>query len=287
MRLRLIVSESLRSLGANMSTTVAASMTVLIGMFLLGLSISLSTWLSSWSENVQSKLVINVYYETDVATERINAVRAQLDADPRVKRVEFISRAEALKIMQKRLPEATANLSANPLPPAHKITPFDADQLEPITASLTPPPPGVDKVTYGKKRTEQVRGYLDVIEWAVRVAVLILLIASAMLIANTIRLSIFSRRREVEVMKLVGATNWFVRGPFMLEGLICGLAGAAGAVLLLWLGKVLLVARIPQITNEDNVHALQFSLVGLIVLALGLGLGALASGVTLRRFLDV
>ncbi len=287
MRLRLIFSESLRSLGANISTTVAASMTVLIGMFLLGLSISLSTWLSSWSQNVQNRLVINVYYDTDVAPGRINAVRAQLDADPRVKNIEFVSRAEALRIMRQRLPEATANLSANPLPPAHKVTPFDADQLKGITASLSPLPPGVDKVTYGKQRTEQVLGYLDVIEWAVRVAVLILLIASAMLIANTIRLSIFSRRREVEVMKLVGATNWFVRGPFMLEGLLCGLAGALGAVLLLWLGKVLLIARIPQITNEDNVNALQFSLVGLIVLGLGLGLGALASGITLRRFLDV
>jgi cell division transport system permease protein len=287
MRLKLILSESMRSLGANISTTVAASMTVLIGMFLLGLSISLSTWLSSWSQNVQDKLVINVYYDNDVAAARINAVRAQLDADPRVKSIEFVSRAEALKIMRKRFPEATESLSANPLPPAHKVTPFDANQLESITASLTPPPAGVEKVTYGKQRTEQVLGYLDVIEWAVRLAVVILLVASAMLIANTIRLSIFSRRREVEVMKLVGATNWFVRGPFMVEGLLCGLAGAVGAVFLLWLGKVLLIERIPQITNEDEVHALQFSLVGLIVLGLGLGLGALASGVTLRRFLDV
>jgi cell division transport system permease protein len=108
-----------------------------------------------------------------------------------------------------------------------------------------------------------------------------------MLIANTIRLSIFSRRREVEIMKLVGATNWFVRGPFMLEGLICGLLGALGAVLLLLLGKELLIERIPQIANEDGVHAWTFPMVSLIVLGLGLGLGAIASGFTLRRFLQV
>ncbi len=120
------------------------------------------------------------------------------------------------------------------------------------------------------------------------VAVIVLLIASVLLIANTIRLSIFSRRREIEVMKLVGATNWFVRGPFMLEGLLCGALGSIAAIVLLLLGKeVALPAILGHIDTTDDVQALSFSLIALILLVVGLAVGALGSGMTLRRFLRV
>jgi len=120
--------------------------------------------------------------------------------------------------------------------------------------------------------------------------VLVLLAASTLLIANTIRLSIFSRRREIEVMKLVGATNWFVRGPFMLEGLLCGIAGAMGAVILLVIGKEI---ALPSLLHSgplkagDDVNAIAFSLNALILLGTGLLLGAAGSGFTIRRFLKV
>jgi cell division transport system permease protein len=116
----------------------------------------------------------------------------------------------------------------------------------------------------------------------------VLLVASILLISNTIRLSIFSRRREIEVMKLVGATNWFVRGPFMLEGLICGLAGSLLAVFFLVLGKAIaLPAILPKLTGDSDVHALAFPLVALALLGTGLALGAVGSGLTIRRFLQV
>ena len=115
-----------------------------------------------------------------------------------------------------------------------------------------------------------------------------LLISSILLISNTIRLSIFSRRREIEVMKLVGATNWFVRGPFMLEGLICGLAGSLLAIFFLVLGKAIaLPSVIGHLSNDPTVHAWPFWLVSLVLIGMGLGLGALGSGVTIRRFLQV
>jgi len=127
-----------------------------------------------------------------------------------------------------------------------------------------------------------------VIEIVFLAAVLVLLVASTLLIANTIRLSIFSRRREIEVMKLVGATNWFVRGPFMLEGLICGLVGSLVAVLLLLLGKELaLPAILGRIESSSDVEALSFMVNALILLFVGLAVGAVGSGLTLRRFLQV
>jgi cell division transport system permease protein len=120
-------------------------------------------------------------------------------------------------------------------------------------------------------------------------AAVLLIVASTLLIANTIRLSIFARRREIEVMKLVGATNWFVRGPFMLEGLLCGLAGAVGAIFLLVIGKEVILPTLlngPLHSNND-VKALAFELNALALIGVGLLLGAAGSGVTIRRFLQV
>ena len=112
-------------------------------------------------------------------------------------------------------------------------------------------------MNYGKKTAKRILRVARVIEIVFLLAVAVLLVAATLLIANTIRLSIFSRRREIEVMKLVGATNWFVRGPFMLEGLICGLAGSVLAVILLVLGKeIALPAILGHISDSSDAHAL-------------------------------
>ncbi|HUQ21457.1 MAG TPA: permease-like cell division protein FtsX [Gaiellaceae bacterium] len=288
MRVRLLFSESLRSLGANLSTTIAATMTVLIGMFLLGLFIALGSWVVSWSDHVKRELLVKVFYKQDATEAQINDVRAQLEADPRVKKVTFVSAEQALERMQKKFPELTANLPSNPLPPSHEIVPERAEDVNAIATSLKPVPAGVDKIKYGKQTADRILRVARVIEIVFLAAVLVLLVASTLLIANTIRLSIFSRRREIEVMKLVGATNWFVRGPFMLEGLICGLLGSLVAILLLLVGKELaLPAILGRIESSSDVEALSFLVNALILLVVGLGVGAVGSGLTLRRFLQV
>ena len=144
-------------------------------------------------------------------------------------------------------------------------------------------------MNYGKKTADRVLSVAKVIGGIFIVGSLILIVASTLLIANTIRLSIFSRRREVEVMKLVGATNWFVRGPFMLEGLITGLVGSILAVILLILAKEVALPAIIQRTTltGDEVHALAFPLIALIMIGTSLAVGAIGSGITLRRFLRV
>jgi cell division transport system permease protein len=147
---------------------------------------------------------------------------------------------------------------------------------------------GVNDVTWGSKTAKRVLTIAEVIWIAFLIAVVLLVTASTLLIANTIRLSIFARRREIEVMKLVGATNWFIRGPFMLEGLLCGLGGSILAVILLVIGKqVALPSILPHIGGGSDVHALPFELNALVLLGAGLLLGAAGSGLTLRRFLQV
>jgi cell division transport system permease protein len=290
-RLRLLVSEAWRSLGANLSTTFAATMTVLIGMFLLGLFIALGSWTVSWSNHVKKQLVVKVYFMPSATTQQKNNLARKLQQSRYVAPggVKYISKSEAFAQMKKRYPELVKNLTSNPLPDSLDVTPDKAEDVDLLYASMvTPKPPGVGKVNDGKRISHRILQVAHVIEIVFTLATLILLVASILLISNTIRLSIFSRRREIEVMKLVGATNWFVRGPFMLEGLICGLLGSLLAVFFLVLGKAIALPSIlPHLSGDADVRALSFPLTALILLAMGLGLGAIGSGLTIRRFLQV
>jgi cell division transport system permease protein len=157
-----------------------------------------------------------------------------------------------------------------------------------IASSMNPLPAGVEKINYGRKTAHKILRAAHIIDVVFVIGVIVLIIASTILIANTIRLSIFARRREIEVMKLVGATNWFIRGPFMLEGLICGFAGSVLAVVLLLLGKELaLPAILGHISAGSDVHAWPFALIAAVLVLGGFALGSAGSGVTLRRFLQV
>jgi cell division transport system permease protein len=289
----MLLSEAWRSLTANLSTTFAATITVLIGMALVGMLVGFGTYARSWTDKTKRELVVHVYFCTDQTcptagyanAKQMERVRVKLASNPQVKSVRFISKELALKQMKERRPDLVGSLPSNPLPDAFEVTPVKGEYVDKIAASLQPVPTGVEKVTYGKKTAHKILDVAHLIEVIFLVAVLILLLASTLLIANTIRLSIFSRRREIEVMKLVGASNWFVRGPFMLEGLMTGFIGALLAVIVLFIGRETIVSRIWF--KDEGVHALAFPLNGLILIALGLLLGAAASMLTVRRFLKV
>jgi cell division transport system permease protein len=307
-RLRLIVAEAVRSLGANLSTTFAATTTVLIGMFMLGLVVGLGSWALSLSDHYKKQLLVNVYFCTqlrcghEASQQNMNEVTSQLQSMPQVKSVRFISKQQALEQERKKRPEMVNTLPYNPFPNALKVYPKRAESIDTISAQLAssnskdiesvcPPAPGSksSKTATGEScsvishRVLSVARYLWIV---VLIAFVVLLVSSTLLVANTIRLSIFARRREIEVMKLVGATNWFVRGPFMIEGLLCGLGGAIAAIALLVLGRTLFMPLI-HLTSASDIHAWPFGLHVLIVLGAGLALGAAGSGLTIRRFLQV
>lgn len=296
-RAKLFLQEALSSVRSNLSTTVAATMTVLIGMFLLGLFIALGTWVLSWTNDVKRQLVVNVYFCTDTTCQnggeatraQVEAVRAKIVSLPEVKDAQFVSKDEALRIQAERTPELTRNLASNPLPASFKVTPHRGEDVAKIAAQFEPAPPGVEKVNYGKKEADRVLQVAKIIGGIVLAGSLLLIAASVLLISNTIRLSIFARRREVEVMKLVGATNWFVRGPFMLEGIITGLIGSIMAVILLIVAKEVALSRVVarDWLSSDDVNALSFPLIALILVLTSLLVGAAGSGITLRRFLRI
>jgi cell division transport system permease protein len=293
---RLLFSEAWSSIRANISTTFAATMTVLIGMFLLGLFIALGSWVLSWSNHVKQELQVHVYFTSVATTQQEAFVGQQLRRDHQhVKLVTFVSKAAAEKHMRKLYPELYATpLPGNSLPDAWNVTPTKGEYTPilgtKIRAAHYPgvETPGAQGVQWGARTAKRILTIAEVVWIVFLVAVILLVTASTLLIANTIRLSIFSRRREIEVMKLVGATNWFIRGPFMLEGLICGLGGSILAVVLLVVGKeVALPAILPHIGGGSDVHAIPFFLNALALIGAGLLLGAAGAGLTLRRFLQI
>jgi len=291
-RFRLLVSEAWRSLGANISTTVAATLTVLIGMFLLGLFIALGTWTVSWSNHVKRELQVQVNFKANATPAEVNTEARLLNQNPLVKAggVQYVSKQAGWAYMRKNFATLAAEVPSNPLGDRLNVTPAHAEDVDKLYESIVKPklPAGVDTVNDGKQTSHRILRVARAIEVLFTIATIVLIVASILLIANTIRLSIFSRRREIEVMKLVGATNWFVRGPFMLEGLLTGLGGALLAVFFLILGKAIaLPAILGHLTTDPDVHAWPFPLQALILIGMGLGLGAVGSGVTIRRFLQI
>jgi cell division transport system permease protein len=290
-RVRLVFSEAIRSIGANLSTTFASAVSVLIGMFLIGTFIGLGTWLVSWSDDKKRELAVHVFIKDGATTRQIDELRVLLESDDRVKvgGIDFITKAEALAIMRKRSPELTQNLLSNPLPASFDVLPVKGEDTEGIARTVQSSKlAAVGEVRWGKEVSQRILQIARAIQIVFLIAVVILLAASTILIANTIRLSIFARRREIEVMKLVGATNWFVRGPFMLEGVLTGLVGSVAAVILLFVGREIAIPQIlGHIQDDPDVRALAFTWTAAILIMIGLGIGALGSGLTLRRFLRV
>src|SRR5690349_9470489 len=263
-RARLLFSEAWSSIRMNLSTTFAATMTVLIGMCLLGLFIALGTWVLSWSGHIQRELQVHVFFQSDATKQQEHAVFLKLQQDPRAKSVVFVSKAEAEAKMKKLYPKLyTVRLPGNPLPDSYTVTPTKAAFTPLIGKDVRGAHwAGVDVVSWGSKTAKRILTIAKVISLVFLIAVVMLVVASMLLIANTIRRSIFARRREIEVMKLVGATNWFIRGPFMLEGFLCGFVGSVLAVILLVLGKTIALPSIlPHIGggNGSDVHSLSFT----------------------------
>ncbi|MGI9658266.1 MAG: cell division protein FtsX, partial [Gaiellaceae bacterium] len=136
MRARIFIGEAFRSLSGNISTTVAATLTVLIGMFLLGLFIAFGSWVLSWSDSVEQQLEVRVFFQQDATPNQINETGDRLASLPQASEVTFVSRDEALVRMEESFPDLVANLSSNPLPDAFEVKPRSAGDVELIASTL-------------------------------------------------------------------------------------------------------------------------------------------------------
>ncbi len=297
MRLGFFLREALRAMRRSAAPSFAALITVLVTMLVLGVFIPIVQAADSTASSVRNRVEVEVYMRTTATAAEETRVRNELAGLPHVKRVEFVSKQQAYALQSKQDPAAYALLSANPLPDTYQLTPDSPGNVLIVRNEVQPPTPGggaklidgaIQNVSNHVTDTKKLLGATNLVTWIGLVLGILLVIASVMLIGNTIRLSLFARRREVEVMKLVGATDWFIRWPFVIEGVLVGAAGALLALAVLAITKVALLD--PLANNWTLIAAprtIPFVWLVAVLLAAGIGVSALGSGLSLRRFLRV
>jgi cell division transport system permease protein len=289
--------EALRSLRRNAVPSFAAMATVLVTVLVLGVFIPMVQATTGAANEVRGRVIADVYLTPNATKDDVARVRGILETTPKVKRVEYVSKEQAFKEERKRNPAAYDLLGSNPLPDTFRVYPERPDDITAVRNALAPLAPAggrvpidesIDDVRNREDETNKILTATRVVKLAMAGLAILLALASMLLIANTIRLSLYARRREVEVMKLVGATDWFIRWPFVLEGIIVGALGGIVAILLLGVVKVVLVDPLAKdfalIAAPDT---LNFGLLVIVLLGASIGVSALGSGLSLRRFLRV
>ena len=298
-RIFFFIREATRALRRSAAPSLAAIVTIVVTVLLLGVLIPVLYSTGSKTDDVREQISLRVFLYDDATQGEISRLTDEVESIPHVASTEFVTKAQALEILRERLDDEDVvdELNSNPLPASINVNLDDPDNLEAVRAELSPPSargeprpvsPIIEEVKDSRAEANEIRAVTGAVKIVLIVIAALLLVASLMLVGNTIRLSIYALRREVEVMHLVGATGWFIRWPFIIEGLIVGFLGAASAVAILLLGKVTIVDPLAErFALVDNLNTIDFlPLIGVLI-ACAMAVSALGSGVTLRRFLRV
>jgi cell division transport system permease protein len=303
-RFPFFIREAFRALRRNGAPSMAAIVTTVVTVILLGVLIPVFQTTQAKSDEVRDSLETRFALYDDATNAEIAALQRELEAIPHVASVNLITKAAALEELKEDLGkeksgELLAQLHSNPLPANFQVQADDAANLDAVSAAVMPPGPDGNPRPISpiisdefnrqaeSKKIEQVTSALKIV---LTVITALLITASLMLVGNTIRLSIYTRRREVEVMRLVGATRWFIRWPFMIEGVVVGFAGGLVAILILWLGKLTIVDPLSDrigFLAAQNSTTLSFPALVAILFGAAVLVSAIGSGITLRRFLKV
>jgi cell division transport system permease protein len=288
--------EAFGSLRRNYFMTIAALVTVFLSIVVLGGVLVFVFTTDALLAGVEQKVEITVYLKTDPdpTQDEITAMQATITGwKDVVKSCTFVSKEDALQRVKdwfKDKPEVLENLTGNPLPASFEVSLIDPQSVSLVAERIQSQwAPQIDEVKFGEEYTQKLFGFTNNMRVFMLVFIVLLGIVAILLISNTIRLSIFARKREVEIMKLVGATNWFIRWPFVIEGVTVGFLGALAAAIVVlilnhylagWLRNAITFLTVP-------LDAVPFVLVTIVLLGVGVVIGALGSAIGLRRFLKV
>jgi cell division transport system permease protein len=300
-RLLFFTQEAFRALRRNGAPSMAAIVTTVVTVILLGVLIPIFQTTQAKSEQIRSELNIQFGLYDDATPAEIDSTQGKLEAVPHVDQVTFITKAEALQTLRSELKDKSIveQLNSNPLPASFEVKADDAANLPGIKATVMgtegggkpqPISPIISNPFDRQQASQQIEQVTSALKIVLTVMTALLILASLMLVGNTIRLSIYTRRREVEVMRLVGATRWFIRWPFMIEGVVVGFVGGLVAILILWLGKLTVVDPLSDSFSflaAQNDSTLSFPALVAILFAAAVIVSTIGSGVTLRRFLKV
>ena len=286
------LAEAFKNLRLNLLMSVTAVTTTAVCILILGMGMLVDAHVEGIVRNVGQDVAITAFFPEDIGQERIDEVVSSVEGYPEVNESVYVSKEEALEKFRETFaeqPDIAGSISSDVLPASIEIQLRNSSDSNAVADRLRAEGFQDDEIRYPQQtvdRLNQITGYMI---WGLRGATALFFVASVLLIFNTIRLSIFARRKEIEVMKLVGASDSFVRTPFVLEGLVQGLIGALPAALLVvWINSLFVgwaQENLPFFPiSSGAVNAL---IILLFLLFVGALVGVAGSFFSVRRFLKV
>lgn len=279
---RYALKETLSNLWRNRMMTIAAVLTVAVSLSLVGAALLLKQSAAQATSQWQQGTRVTVWMQPTASTGEISNIQTQLHSLPIVKSCQYRNQAEDYAEMVKDLPPSESTvLKRNEMPTKFICAPtVPSDALTVVSTFIHQP--GILTVTAPEQQIRQMNRAIRILQIVCLALALVLLLSATVLILNTIRMAIFARRREVSVMKLVGATNWFIRIPYITEGFIQGLLGSAVAI-----GAVTAIHVWYPFHNEYQLNTSAVIGTNVVVLVVGVVIGSVGSAIAIRRFLDV
>lgn len=295
-RLDYVLKETGSNLARNITLTFAAVLTVAVSLVMVAASYLIGSGIQGSFLGLRSDVQLFIYMNPGASQDQIDSVQRDLDDSPQVSSFEFYDQDRSFEEFERLFedqPELVSTIKPEELPQSFRINPRNTDPG--VVAALGDTfesRSGVLRVEYAAQYAQDVQQSVETLNDWVRVVALVLIVASVLLIFNTIRTAVFARRREIEVMRLVGASNWFIRLPFIAEGLVHGLLGAVLAALGTWGFSSLwhrnFVNQVAfELLNEIRWDSGQLWISIVIIMVIGAITGALGSGIAVSRFLKV
>lgn len=291
MRVKYVLSEVLVGLWRNVTMTIAMIITMALSLTAVGASALLYRQVNQMKDFYYAKLEVSIFLSSDITEDQRNQLDSALKSDPLV--AEYLHETkekayENFKTIYSDAPDLVNAVNADQLPESFRVKLKNPEQYDAIYLKYNGKE-GIDEIVDQRKLLEKIFSILGAVQRSALIAASIMAIAALLLVANTIQVAAYSKRREVAVMKLVGASNWFIQAPFVLEAIVAGLIGSLVAFLMIVLGKMLLIdGSLSSLTELLTPVSWGSVLITLPVMAaVGCGVSAGTAWVTLRFYLRV
>jgi cell division transport system permease protein len=289
-----VARETASNLVRNVTISIATVLTVTVSLFLVGFSMMVSQGVRNATQRWQGGVEFVVFLNPTATEDQITSVGSDLEGSPDVENVTFVDKAAAYDEFKRLFadsPEMIDSVEPEILPPSYRVVPVnkDADTVTALSEQYEEKP-GVQQVVSATDTIRLVQQLSSRLTVGMAIVAFFLLGAAGLLILNTIRMAMYARRREIEVMKLVGATNWFIRVPFMVEGLVQGIVGAVLAIVSLAIFRPFFEDWFPQdfqLFSAISLNTSEALWIYSVMAVIGCVVGAAGAGVAVTRFLDI
>ncbi len=289
------LKQALNQISRNKGMSLASVFAITAMMLILGLFLVISVNINLFTKSIKEDYdTVELYLEDGLTKNEVQEVTKQVEDIGGVSSVKYRSKAEAMKVMKKRWGKngyLLDSLGENPLPASLLVEVTDLESADNVNAEAKKIK-GVESVRYYKQTVDRLAKVIHYIQVASILIMIFLFIISIVVVSNTIKLTVFARSREISIMKYIGATNWFIRGPFLLEGILIGVVAALVSAIFTFLAYARIVSsigpKVAAILSTPMISAPKIALTLFVVfLAMGVGIGALGSIISIRRFLKV